>query len=152
MSYIVIKWSQVVDLIQQESFIENSHPILDEKGRAKYEDGAFFINEEWLEIYYRHKNETDESLDKQNNLSEKEILEIIDSLKIEPNPYTRGEMCKFKVRENYYYASRCLTFDHGMECMIFSTDEKGNVIDWTDLYASRELSIIESIKDFLRSL
>lgn len=151
MSYIIVQWPESQELMEEEDFQDNAFLINDEKGLEKFGSSAFFVDEKWYELYYRYKDEVVE-IKEPISLSQEEILEIIDSLKIEPNPYTRGEMCKFKVRENYYYASRCLTFDHGMQCMIFSTDEKGNVIDWTDLYASRELSIIESIKDFLRSL
>lgn len=35
----------------------------------------------------------------------------------------------------YYYVSSCFTFDHGYETMIFLCDDKGNVLDWGDLYA-----------------
>ena len=35
----------------------------------------------------------------------------------------------------YYYVSSCFTLDHGYETMIFHCDDKGNVLDWGDLYA-----------------
>jgi hypothetical protein len=35
----------------------------------------------------------------------------------------------------YYYVSSCFTSDHGYETMIFLCDDKGNVLDWSDLYA-----------------
>jgi hypothetical protein len=155
MSYIIIKWSEAADLMKEEDFMENAFPIIDGKGRAKYGDGAFFVDEEWLEIYLRHKDETYEaceSSDEQNSLSKEEISNIINTLKIEPNPYTGGEKCVFKVQEEYYYASRCYTADHGTECMIFPSNENGTVGDWIDVYASRQLSIKDSIKEFLENL
>lgn len=33
----------------------------------------------------------------------------------------------------YYVVDSCFTFDHGYETMVFTSDEKGNVIDWSDL-------------------
>ena len=34
----------------------------------------------------------------------------------------------------HYYVSSCFTPDHGYETMIFLCDDKGNVLDWSDLY------------------
>lgn len=44
--------------------------------------------------------------------------------------------------------SRADTFDHGDETMIFPADSKGNVTDWTDLYAGYGVDHDEAILEF----
>ena len=74
------------------------------------------------------------------------------NLEIQYNPLTKGEMCYFTYAGKHYYASRCITFDKGLECMIFPCDENHIVTDWSGLYASYGPTIQESVLDFISSL
>jgi hypothetical protein len=80
-----------------------------------------------------------------------DILTKVD-LEIQYNPLTKGEMCYFTYAGKHYYASRCITFDRGLECMIFPCDENHVVTDWSGLYASYGPTIQESVLDFISKL
>lgn len=80
-----------------------------------------------------------------------DILTKVD-LEIQYNPLTNGEMCYFTYGGKHYYASRCITFDRGLECMIFPCDENHVVTDWAGLYTSYGPTIQESVLDFISEL
>ena len=59
-------------------------------------------------------------------------------MKIEQNPNTGGINCVFQHDNNYYYADASpLPFTNIIECMIFHSDEDGNVNDWSELYCDK---------------
>lgn len=111
-----------------------------------------------IEGIKEYKKYMEQRISELNNILTKVDLEIQhnplteEDLEIQYNPLTEGEMCYFTYAGKHYYASRCITFDRGLECMIFPCDENHIVTDWSELYASYGPTIQESILDFISEL
>ena len=56
--------------------------------------------------------------------------------------------CTFNLNGNWYWADLAFTPDHGNECMIFHSNKKGEVKNWSEVYSKLGLDISE---DCLRS-
>lgn len=48
MSYIVIQWPEIQELMDKEGFKENSFFVNDPLGLDTFGSSAYFVNEEWL--------------------------------------------------------------------------------------------------------
>lgn len=47
------------------------------------------------------------------------------------------------INGNHWYVDSRLTFDHGLETMVFPCDSDGNVTSWIDRYAERHDDITQ---------
>ena len=59
----------------------------------------------------------------------------------------------FCINNDWFFADIIYTEDHGIECMIFHSDENGEITDWADLYSNlnvkiNEESLIACINEF----
>lgn len=48
MSYIVIQWPEIQELMGKKGFRENSFLVNDPLGLDEFGSSAYFVNEEWL--------------------------------------------------------------------------------------------------------
>lgn len=48
MSYIVIQWPEIQELMDKEGFKEHSFLVNDPLGLDTFGSSAYFVNEEWL--------------------------------------------------------------------------------------------------------
>ena len=69
---------------------------------------------------------------------------------VKENPFTGGTYCVFQKGEDFFYADRSFTCDHGLETMIFPCDKEGIVTDWDDVYCDNSgKSLMDCIEEFL---
>jgi len=70
-------------------------------------------------------------------------------MEIKRNEFTGGDYCIFVHNGKHYYADCSFVPYIGLETMIFSADENGNVTSWTELYCDRSgQSLEECIEEF----
>ena len=75
--------------------------------------------------------------------------------KIERNKLTRGFYSVVEKEGRFYYIDLSFTFDKGVECMAFSSDKEGNVLDWGEVFVVypkevSEIALKDCIEKFLR--
>ena len=84
---------------------------------------------------------------------------IADNVKIIDSDYLDGVMysATIQINNKYYWVDLVNTIDYGNECMAFTSDKKGNVKNWSELYYKRNIDLTEEnfkkcINDFAKQL
>ena len=56
MTYIVVQWPEVQELMDKEGFKENSFLVNDPLGLDEFGSSAYFVSTEWLNIIENENN------------------------------------------------------------------------------------------------
>lgn len=81
---------------------------------------------------------------------------VKENLKIEKNKITSGLCSTFQFEGKEYFADLSCVMFHGMECMIFKS-ENGEVVSWTELYhkdvsSVSEKELIKCVVEFIKEI